>query len=84
MMFIVHRAGCVVLEEFVLHLIRFFRLNGINALSELTEEEKVFKYGRGVFLNEMLSQADIVFVLCTDGTWIYVLQFIKRFYICFS
>ncbi|XP_065058495.1 uncharacterized protein LOC135686229 [Rhopilema esculentum] len=66
MMFIVHCAGCVVLEEFVLHLIRFFRLNGINAVSELTEEESVFKYGRGVFLNEMLSKADIVFVLCTD------------------
>ena len=64
---IIYHTGCGVIEEIVLHLTQFFRLNGINAVSELTAEDQIHKYGRGVYLNDMLRQADFVLVLCTEG-----------------
>ena len=60
-------AGCIAVENYVLHLTQFFRLNGVDAVSELTQENAIISQGRGVFLNKMLSEAKFVLVLCTDG-----------------
>ena len=67
LLLIIYHTGCAVIEQIVLHLTQFFRLNGINAVSELTAEDQIHKHGRGVYLNEMLRQADFVLVLCTEG-----------------
>ena len=67
MLFIAYCAGCLAIEKYVLHLTQFFRLNGIDATCELMKETTILNHGRGVFLNKMLSEADFILVLCTDG-----------------
>jgi len=66
LLFIAYCAGCTAVEDYVLHLTQFFRLNGVDAVSELTQENAIINQGRGVFLNKMLSEAKFVLVLCTD------------------
>lgn len=67
LLFIIFCAGCLAVEEYVLHLTQLFRLNGIHAVSELTEENEIRNLGHGVYLNKMLDQSDYILLLCTNG-----------------
>ncbi len=73
MLLIIFCAGCHAVEDFVINLIHILRLNGVDAVSEITEEEKVQKFGRGVYLNDRLKDADFVMVLCTEGNFCIII-----------
>eukprot|EP00794_Sanderia_malayensis_P007158 gene7158-7965_t len=66
LLLIIFCSGCNELEEFVINLIHILRLNGIDAVSEITEEDQVQKFGRGVYLNDRLKEADFIMMLCTE------------------
>ena len=68
LLLIIFCPGCIAVEEFVINLIHILRINGVNAVSEITENEQVHRFGLGVYMSNRLKEADFVLVLCTQGS----------------
>ena len=61
--------GCEVVEGFTVNLTHILRYHGVNAISDLFEENEIREKGISVYLESKLRQADTVILVCTEGEW---------------